>query len=260
MKGGVLCAALMIILYQAEVKGTPDEAIKEGVERVQEEARRQAAGLEVEKIAEASKKTAESLHLSENTHAKEGQKAAQQAVEKFNFPAFQDKLHCQQAKIQGGLPDRKDRETVGQAGKLTTSESVYLFLSNSMPETVVHRYLVDLVRTNDSKIFPVMRGLPQGIRDRIGSARYFSQVTKEELSCQDKQGHGCQRLQISIWINSTLFSQYGITQVPTLVYDNGQHSWAIQGDADLAYLLEKTGKEADSPALAHLSASIRGAH
>ena len=260
MKGGVLCAALMIILHQAEVRATPDEAIKEGVELAQEEARKQAAGLEVEKIAEAGKKTAESLNLSENIYAKEGQKAAQQTVEQFNSPAFQDKLHCQQAKIDGGQTDRKDRETVKQASKLTASESVYLFLSSSMPETDVNRYLIDLARANDSKMSPVMHGLPQGIRDRSGSARYFSQVTKRELSCQDKPGHACQRVQVPIRINATLFSQYGITQVPTLVYENGQHSWAIQGDADLAYLLEKIGREANSPVLAHLSASIRGAH
>ena len=260
MKGAVLCAALLIGLHQAEVRATPGEVIKEGVERAQGEARRQAAGLEVEKTVDASKKTAESLHLSENIHVREGQKAAQQAVEQFNSPAFQDQLHCQQTKIQKDLPDKKDRETVRQAGKLTASESVYLFLSSSMPETVVNRYLIDLARTNDSKMSPVMHGLPQGIHDRSGTARYFSQVTKGELSCQDKPGNGCQRLQISIRINSTLFSQYGIAQVPTLVYDNGQHSWAIQGDADLAYLLEKIGKEANSPALAHLSASIRGAY
>ena len=259
MKGGVLCAALLIVLHQAEVRATPDEAIKEGVERAQGEARRQAAGLEVEKTVEASKKTAESLHLSENTHAEEGQKAAQQTVEQFNSPAFQDQLHCQQAKIEGSQTDRKDREMIIQAGKLTASESVYLFLSSSMPETVVNRYLIDLARANDSKMSPVMHGLPQGIRDRSGSARYFSQVTKGELSCQDKPGNACQRLQVPIRIKSTLFSQYSITQVPALVYDNGQHSWAIQGDADLAYLLEKIGKEANSPALAHLSASIRGA-
>ena len=260
MKGGVLCAALMISLHQAEVRATPNETIKEGVERAQGEARRQAAGMEVEKAVEASKKTAKSLHLSENTHVAEGQKAAQQTAEQFNSPAFQDQLHCQQAKIEGSQTGRKDRETFRQAGKLTASESVYLFLSSSMPETAVNRYLIDLARANDSKMSPVMLGLPQGIRDRSGSARYFNQVTKGELSCQDKPGNACQRLQISIRINSTLFSQYGITQVPTLVYDNGQQSWAIQGDADLAYLLEKIGKEANSPALAHLSASIRGAH
>jgi len=260
MKGGILCAALLIVLHQAEVRATPDEAIKEGVARAQEEAWRQAASLEVEKTTEASKKTAESLYLSENTHVGEGEKAAQQTVKQFNSPAFQDQLHCQQARIQGSLPDRKDRETVKQAGKLTASESVYLFLSSSMPVTVVNRYLIDLARANDSKMGPVMYGLPQGIRDRSGSARYFSQVTKGELSCQDKPGNACQRLQVPIRINSTLFSQYGITQVPTLVYDNGQHSWAIQGDADLAYLLEKIGKEANSPALAHLSGSIRGTY
>jgi len=260
MKGGVLCVTLVLLLHQADVRATPGEAIKEGVERAQGEARRQAAGLEVEKTAAARKKTAELLHLPEKIHAREGQKEAQQTVEKFNSPAFQDQLHCQQANIQGSLLGKKDRESVRQAGKLTASESVYLFISSSMPATVVHRYLADLARANDSKMIPVMHGLPQGIRDRSGSARYFSQVTKGELSCQDKPGNSCQRLQVPIRINSPLFSQYGITQVPTLVYDNSQHSWAIQGDADLAYLLEKIGKEANSPALAHLSASIRGAH
>ena len=59
-------------------------------------------------------------------------------------------------------------------------------------------------------------------------------------------------------VNPVLFTRYNIPEVPALVYDNGQNSWSIQGEAELAYLLEKVGKAAGSPTLANISARLRG--
>lgn len=59
-------------------------------------------------------------------------------------------------------------------------------------------------------------------------------------------------------VNPVLFAKFNITEVPALVYSNGQDSWVIHGEAELAYLLEKIGKAANSPALADISARLRG--
>ena len=55
-----------------------------------------------------------------------------------------------------------------------------------------------------------------------------------------------------------MFARYTITEVPALVHDNGQDSWSIHGEAELAYLLEKIGKAANNPTLDNISVRLRG--
>ena len=83
-------------------------------------------------------------------------------------------------------------------------------------------------------------------------------MLQKEPTCRDTAANTCERLQVGLRINPVLFRQYGVTKVPTLVYDNGSRTWSVQGDAQLAVLLERIHKASDSPALAGLIASLRG--
>ena len=141
---------------------------------------------------------------------------------------------------------------------LTAQESVFLFLSSSLPETVVNRYLIDIGRTGEQRMVPVLFGLPQGLAGKRLNADYFSRVMQANPGCRDTPETPCQRLAVSLKVNPVLFTRYTITEVPALVYDNGQDSWSIQGETELAFLLGKAGKAANSPALAAISARLRG--
>ena len=141
---------------------------------------------------------------------------------------------------------------------LTAQESVYLFLSRSVPETVVNRYLIDIGRTGEQRIVPVLFGLPEGMEGKRINADYFSRVMQADPGCRNTPETPCHRLKVPLKVNSELFTRYNITEVPALVYDNGQDSWSIHGEAELAYLLEKVGKAANNPALAGISARLRG--
>jgi hypothetical protein len=66
-------------------------------------------------------------------------------------------------------------------------------------------------------------------------------------------------LPVAIRINPALFAQYGITEVPTLVYVSGEDSWSAHGDAGLAALVQRIGQEVSSPALARLVDTLREA-
>ena len=77
-------------------------------------------------------------------------------------------------------------------------------------------------------------------------------------TCRDTATITCERVQVPLRINPALFRQYQISAVPTLVYDNGSRAWSVQGEAQLAVLLERIHKAANSPALACLIASLRG--
>lgn len=143
-------------------------------------------------------------------------------------------------------------------GTLTAQESVYLFLSSSLPKPVVNRYLIDIGRTGEQRIVPVLFGLPEGKEGKSIDADYFSRVMQADPGCRDTPKSPCQRLALPLRVNPVLFTRYNITEVPALVYDNDQDSWSIHGEAELAYLLEKVGKAANSPALTGISARLRG--
>jgi hypothetical protein len=216
------------------------------------------AEYQVEKIVEQARATAETMHMPENVHEQDGQEAARQSVEKLNAPTFREQVRCQVERIQQSEPPQEQAKAAKEKGTLTAQESVYLFLSSAMPEAVVNRYLIDIGRTGEQRMVPVLFGLPQGLAGKRLNADYFSRVMQANPGCRDTPETPCQRLAVSLKVNPVLFTRYTITEAPALVYDNGQDSWSIQGETELAFLLGKAGKAANSPALAGLSARLRG--
>lgn len=212
----------------------------------------------VEKVLEQAGKLRETMTVPENSHTLEGQDAARKTMEQFNSPSFQEKLRCQMERIHGENPKQEQTSATQGKGTLSTQESVYLFLSSSVPEAMVNRYLIDVRRTGEQRIMPVLLGLPQGLAGKRLNADYFSRVMQADLGCRDTPEAPCQRLAVPLKVNPELFARYNISEAPALVYDNGQDSWSIQGEAELAFLLEKVGKAANSPALAGISVRLRG--
>lgn len=212
----------------------------------------------VEKVFEQAGKLRETMTVPENSHAEEGLEAARKTAEQFQSPAFQEKLRCQMERIQQSGPQQEQAIASQGKGTLTAQESVYLFLSSSMPEAVVNRYLIDVSRTGEQRLVPVLFGLPQGLAGKHFNADYFSRVMQDDPGCRDTPKSPCQRLAVPLKVNPALFARYNIDEVPALVYDNGQGSWSIHGEAELVYLLKKVGKAANSPALAGISARLRG--
>ena len=213
---------------------------------------------QVEQVLEQVGKLRETMIVPENSHAKEGMEAARSTAEQFNSPGFQEKLRCQMERIQGENPNQVQTSATQGKGTLSGQEMVYLFLSSSVPETVVNRYLIDIGRTGEQRIVPVLFGLPEGMEGKRINADYFSRVMQADPGCRDTPESPCHRLEVPLKVNPGLFSRYNISEVPALVYDNGQDSWSIHGDTELAYLLKKVGKVANSPALAGISTRLRG--
>jgi hypothetical protein len=212
----------------------------------------------VEKVLEQAGKLRETMTVPENIHALEGQETARKAVEQFNSPGFQEKLRCQMDRIQHSGLQQEQAMKAQEKGTLTAQESVYLFLSSSVPESAVNRYLIDIGRTGEQRIVPVLFGLPEGKEGKRIDADYFSRVMQADPGCRDTPKSPCQRLAVPLRVNPVLFTRYNITEVPALVYAKGQESWSIHGEAELAYLLEKIGKAANNPTLDNISARLRG--
>jgi len=89
-------------------------------------------------------------------------------------------------------------------------------------------------------------------------ADWYNKVLKNDLTCQDTVNEQCARYQVAIKINPTLFDKYNISEVPSLVYTNGDEIFQIQGDVGIVALLDRVNQEAKSPGITGLIAKIRG--
>ena len=254
----VLLTVAVAVLHLPETRAMGEQESKDGVAQTQEAARDQAAGLAVEKVVDTARAAATAIALPAHRQAAAGAVAARQVMERFASPAVQERLQGEQAKVAEALKATKNDDPRQQTSQLATSEHLYLFLSSSMNEDALRRLLAGTARLGDERIVPVFAGLPHGLGDWLGNTRFFQQVLQAESTCRDTAANTCERLQVGLRINPALFRQYKITGVPTLVYDNGSRTWSVQGEAQLAVLLERIHKAADSPALAGLMANLRG--
>ena len=258
LRVGLVVLALLIAAQPAGARNRTEQENRDGVAQAQEAARDQAAGLAVEKVVDTARAAAAAMALPAHREAEAGATAARQVMERFTAPTVQERLQGERARIAVTMTATKADDPEEQAGPLAASEHLYLFLSSSMGEDALSRLLAGIAGLGGEQIVPVFAGLPHGLDDWPGNTRFFQQVLQAESTCRDTATNTCERLQVPLRINPALFRQYAVTEVPTLVYDNGSRTWSVQGEAQLAVLLERIHKAADSPALAGLIASLRG--
>ena len=258
LRVGLVVMALLIAAQPAGGRNRTAQENRDGVAQAQEAARDQAAGLAVEKVVDKARAAATTLELPANRHTEAGSVAARQVMERFSAPTVQERLQGEQAKVTETLKATKADDPQQQTSHLGNSEHLYLFLSSSMTEDAIRRLLAGIARLGGEQIVPVFAGLPHGLDDWPGNTRFFQQVLQAESTCRDTATITCKRLQVGLRINPALFRQYAVTEVPTLVYDNGSRAWSVQGEAQLAVLLERMNTAANSPSLGSLVASLRG--
>ncbi|MBU1413937.1 hypothetical protein KKC22_20680 [Myxococcota bacterium] len=225
----------------------------------------------VSSVLNKARAEAKNITLPVNKHSEAGQKAAKETADVFYSPEFQNRMQCQQQRLEKEVfrdyisPWKKEAQQpdsgkAKEPGSLAATEKVYLFISSSVPEETIHAYLADIARVGDPDVSSVMRGAIQGIGNKKANAQYFSQLLKIDPDCQDERipKKICPRLPIVIKVNPILFTKYGITRVPAVVYVKDEDIFIIQGDAGLDYLLERINREAKSTTLASLIKKIQG--
>jgi type-F conjugative transfer system pilin assembly protein TrbC len=225
---------------------------------------------DISRIMKKAREDAEKINLPVNRYQEDGMKAAEKTSKLFHSPAFQERIQYEQQQLEKEVfadytkPwKRKVRQTAieqkGPIDSLAADEKVYLFISSSIPDETVHAYIVNLDKVADPNVSLVMRGLVGGItkvRVKKGQS-YFSRIMKKELDCPRTQTP-CERYQVAIRLKPSLFTKYGITRVPAVIYEHDKNSFLIQGDAGLDYLLEKINREAKSTGLTGLIKKMRG--
>ena len=258
LRVGLVVLALLIAAQPAGASNRTEQENRDGVAQAQEAARDQAAGLAVEKVVDTARAAATAMELPAHRQAAAGAAAARQVMERFASPAVQKRLQGEQARIAGKMTATRADDPKDQSSQLLATEHLYLFLSSSMTEDAIRRLLAGIARLGDQQVVPVFAGLPHGLGDWPGNTRFFQQVLQAEPTCRDTAANTCPRLQVPLRINPALFRQYAVTAVPTLVYDNDSRTWSVQGEAELAVLLERINTAANRPVLGSLITSLRG--
>lgn len=210
---------------------------------------------------DAARELAKTMTIPENIHKEAGPKAAQKTNADFRTAEFQQKIADEfnrQANLfmpESGKNKQKELET---QDILLETEKVYLFLSSAIPEASFQGYMAYLDRLPE--IVPVMKGMVGGLgkENKKERVQWWSKVLKKDTTCEKTPEKSCDLMKPVISIRPALFNQYGITEVPALVYDRGDEIFQIQGDVGIGTLLEKVNQEAKSRSLTAVIAKVRG--
>lgn len=104
--------------------------------------------------------------------------------------------------------------------KLGADERVYIFVSSSMPEEVVRRYVRDSMKVR-GEVYFVLRGGVRGLAYLEPTARWVLGMLLEDRSCNLMRDR-CRLYDREFLIDPTLFRRYGIRKVPFVVYVRGE--------------------------------------
>lgn len=220
----------------------------------------------VDALMEKARKDGKQLTLPTNKHEEEGLQAAKEAAKVYHSPEYQEKLQSIRQSLNEEVfsgytePWEKELEKNEQkkaSGSLAATEKVYLFFSSSVPPETVQAYIEDIVFAGEPNITLLMKGFVPGQRKK---SIYLRNILKKDQDCVDqvKSNSLCPRYEIPVKLKPSLFTTFGITRVPAVVYVNQDTSYRIQGDASLEYLLEQINREVKSETLNGLINIMRG--
>lgn len=224
---------------------------------------------EVASIMKKAEIEAQKITLPVNRYTNEGLQAAEETSKIFYSPEFQERVKCEEQRLEKEVfadhvkPWKKERsnprQQTEQISALASTEKVYLLFSSSVPDETIHAYITAIARADDPNLVLTIRGWPSGIGVAATETdtKYFSRILQKDPACQSTKTP-CEHYDVGINLQPTLFTQYGINQVPAIVYINDKAAYQIKGDAGLDYLLERINREAKSETLRHLVQKIRG--
>lgn len=222
---------------------------------------------DVAALLEKAEQEAEKITLPVSTFQDEGMKAAQETAGIFHSPEFQERIKCEEQRLEKEIfagytaswqKKVKEAEQEQEQSLLAKEEKIYLFFSSSVPLETMQAYITVISRTGDSNVIPLMQGWAGGLSATEANTKYFSRLLQKDSACRGTS-EPCQYYRLKIRLQPSLFTQYGITRVPAVVYVNDHSSYRIQGDAGLDYLLERINREAKSSALDKLIQALRRA-
>ena len=94
------------------------------------------------------------------------------------------------------------------------NDRLYIFVSSSMPKSVIRNYVREASKIKNSVM--IMRGFIDGAHQIKPTMSFVADVLKKEKDCHHAQ---CDMNSVAFEIDPIKFQKYGITQVPSVVYE-----------------------------------------
>ncbi len=213
----------------------------------------------VNQLLERSRQQAEQMQIPHNLHTQEGKKTAEQAFKAHRSHQSQTHIARQQTDIKKQFLDCKEEEKERNQPATQDTEHLYLFISSSIPESVVQEYLREIHSLQNTKIIPVMRGLIGGSTNLTATVRFFNTVTIEDPTCRDPAppSKRCPRFNPEVRIDPHLFERFQISEVPALVYQQTDTIISIGSAVPLATLIEGIRQKTHSQLLDMLASKLQ---
>jgi type-F conjugative transfer system pilin assembly protein TrbC len=230
-----------------------------------------------------AKQYQEKIALPEQTN-REAQSAAGKAFEQIQSQAFQKKIAAEKNRIENTLfrPFSSQPQAAATDGKICpdgwpATERLILFISSSMPLSVLRTYVKNIDALNDPNVMMVLKGFVGGMQTVRPTLDFLEQLMVRERDCRLSEGKPCDVYDGNIQIDPLLFSRFGIQQVPAVAYVrsvkmiDARQSMALEGnlsqeidavvvygDASLEYSLERIFDETGSPIIKKAVQTLRG--
>ena len=196
----------------------------------------------------------------------EGAEAAADLMRQYQSPAFQKTLQDERQRLAESVFGQKAADAIqkeqgpDQDGALPPGGRIYIFVSSSMPVNTLRNYAADMERLGDQAVVMVLRGFVGGVGRMGPTARLAGEVLKTRPACDLASGD-CSLRNLSLIVDPMLFRQFGITQVPAVVFApaaNGAETMTAYGDASLGYILELFAREGAGKEFAGAAVKLRG--
>jgi conjugal transfer pilus assembly protein TrbC len=196
----------------------------------------------------------------------QGKKEAAKAMEAFRSEKMQQEIRAEETRVlkknePKTLPNLLIRPVdapLQQHPTRPAGETVYVFLSSSMPDQAVHTYISRAALYGEGGIVPVFYGFPGGLANKVQAGSYFAHMMQKDLVCKDRPGSQCSHYKVRMLINPDVFKKFGVSVVPTVVFATAKSSWRMEGDMSLGYMLSRMNKLAHSRYLARVVKQLKG--
>lgn len=152
---------------------------------------------------------------------------------------------------------------------LPPGEALLVFISSSVPDSTVRRYMEDLEALGDPRAAAVMRGFVEGMKRVRPTLEYAVRILKKDPSCDHTQVQ-CPFFEVSLDIDPIKFRLLRITAVPAVAYvkgldplglsceSEGVEAWVVYGDVSLEWALEAIYRASQAESVRMLLNKLRG--
>ncbi len=211
---------------------------------------------EIELLLEKAEKKGQQMSLPANKHTEQGKKAAQETFQLYQSKAFQRKVEGYKEKLQSEVFNlsKKRQEAKSEENSPLDHEPLYIFISQSVPEETIRRWIQVVKEIGSDQITVVMRGVPGGLNKTDNE--WFERIYRVDKKCNPFKER-CEHIKADIAINPYYFNKFEITAVPAVAIETAAANYVVYGDASLDYLIEQINKEAKSEKLAALVERMR---